>query len=102
MNETIQKYANNQNCKYYNIFRNNNFQCNCNKIFIDNYRKSKIEILNILRDYKKELLTKQDEAIKLNNNISSQKMTIRMLEDSNSKYKKDLADKEKQDKFLEK
>ena len=47
MNEKIQNYSNNQNCQYYKIFRNNNFQCNCNKIFRDNYRKSKIEILNI-------------------------------------------------------
>ena len=84
MNQKIEDYTKN-NIQYYRVYTKNNILCFCNKINKDNFRKSKMEILNILQKYKNELESKNDKIIELNNTINEKIKTITKLE--NNYYK---------------
>ena len=88
MNQKIEDYTKN-NIQYYRVYRKKNILCYCNKIYKDNFRKSKMEILNILEKYKNELESKEDQIIELNNTINEKIKIITDLENNYSKINKE-------------
>ena len=82
------EYYTKQNFQCYKIYKRG-IQCMCSQIYKDYFRKSKIAILNALQSYKNELLSKEDEFIKLNDIINQKQKKITKLEEDKSNLNKE-------------